>query len=193
MAKKILAGVGVVIVLFLIVVATRPNDFHVERSVMIGAPVDAAFVQVNDFHNWANWSPFEKLDPSMTRTFDGPPSGAGAGYAWSGEGKAGAGKMTITHSDKGLDKHGNTPAKIGINLHFTKPFEATNTATFTFVPSATSTLVTWSMDGQHTFVSKAMCMFMDMDKMVGGDFEKGLATLKSVAEGSKTESAIAKP
>lgn len=192
MAKKILAGVGVVIVLFLIVVATRPSDFHVERSVVVNAPVDAVFAQVNDFHNWVNWSPFEKIDPTMTKTFDGPQSGAGAGYAWSGEGKAGAGKMLITQSDRGLDKDGKSPGKIGIDLHFTKPFEASNTATFTFVPSGNGTLVTWAMDGKNNFVGKAMCMFMDMDKMVGGDFEKGLATLKSVAESTKTESASTK-
>lgn len=173
MRRKILIGIGVVIVGLIVVIATRPPTFHVERSTTIAAPPELAFAQVNDFHKWTAWSPWEKLDPSMQKTFEGA-SGSGATYAWKGNDKAGEGKMTIEQSDKN--------ARIVIKLEFIKPFPATNTATFTFAPDGQGTKVTWSMDGNNNFMSKAFQLFMNMDKMVGGDFEKGLAGIKSVAE-----------
>jgi hypothetical protein len=174
MAIKIVAGIACILALLAVVIATRPSEFHVERSIVINAPPAAAFTQVNDFHRWAAWSPFEKLDPDMKRTFDGPTSGVGAGYGWSGNGKAGEGRMTIVES--------LAASKIGIRLAFTKPMQATNKATFTFTPTDAGTKVTWAMDGKNNFAAKAFHMVMDMDKLVGGEFEHGLGTLKTIAE-----------
>jgi hypothetical protein len=173
MARKILIGVAAVVVLFLIVVAMQPATFHVERSVTIAAPAETAFAQVNDFHAWAKWSPYEKLDPGMKRTFEGAPSGVGAVYAWSGNKEVGEGRMTIEKSE---------PSQIAIKLEFLKPFTATCTASFSFVPAPDGAKVTWAMDGKNSFVAKGMHLFMDMDKHVGSDFERGLAALKTLAE-----------
>jgi uncharacterized protein YndB with AHSA1/START domain len=170
---NVLIGIGVALVLFLIVVATRPATFHVERSITVAAPPDRPFAHVNDLHAWAAWSPFEK-DPNMQRTFDGAPSGTGAGYVWKGDQNVGQGRMTIVKSDP--------PSQIVIELEFTKPFTATNTVTFTFAPVADGTRVTWAMDGNNNFVAKAVHLFLDMDKMVGDDFQRGLVALKSLAE-----------
>jgi hypothetical protein len=172
--KKILAGLGLAIVLLVIVIATRPSKFHIERSLTMAAPPEAAFAQVNDFHKWSAWSPWDKLDPGMKRTYSGPPSGAGSIYEWDGNDKVGSGKMTIEKSDK--------PSSIGIKLEFLKPFAATNATTFTFAPEGAATKVTWAMDGENNFGAKAFSLFMDMDKMVGADFERGLAALKTAAE-----------
>ena len=174
MVSKALVGIAAVVVLFVLLMATRPATFHVERSITIAAPAESAFAQVNDFHAWRAWSPYEKLDPEMTRTYSGPASGAGASYAWAGSGKVGEGRMTIEKSD--------APSLVSIKLEFTKPFAATNAATFTFAPVPEGTRVTWAMDGRNNFAAKAMQLLIDMDKMVGGDFERGLAALKSVAE-----------
>jgi uncharacterized protein YndB with AHSA1/START domain len=172
--SNVLIGIGVAIVLFLIFVATRPATFHIERSITVAAPPDRPFAQVNDLHAWAAWSPYEKKDPNMQRTFDGAPSGTGAGYAWKGDQNVGEGRMTIVQSEP--------PSQIVIKLEFTKPFTATNTATFTFAPVAGGTRVTWAMDGTNNFVAKALHLFMNMDKMVGDDFQRGLVALKTVSE-----------
>lgn len=174
MLKKILIAAAVVIGGFLAFVATRPDEFTVKRTVEINAPADQIFPLVNDFHNWVAWSPYEKLDAGMTRTIDGAASGTGAHYAWSGNDKVGQGQMTITAS--------NASQLIVIKLEFEKPFKATNTAEFTFSTHGSHTDVTWAMSGQNNFIGKAMCVFMDMDKMVGKDFEQGLANLKAVVE-----------
>jgi|SRR5882724_5010975 len=174
MVRKILIGVGIVIGLFVVVVLTRPATFHIERSTTMSAPPENAFAEVNDFHAWSAWSPWEKMDPGMKRSFDGAPAGVGAGYAWSGNDKVGEGRMTIDKSDK--------PSFVSIKLEFIKPFTATNKSTFSFAPTAEGTKVTWAMDGEHNFVGKAASLFMDMDKMVGGDFERGLAAMKTAAE-----------
>jgi hypothetical protein len=164
----------VILALFLIVVALQPAHFVVQRSTTINAPAETVFAQVNDFHNWPAWSPWEKLDPDMKRTYDGAASGTGAIYAWSGNDKAGEGRMTLTES---------RPSElVGIKLEFVKPFAATNHVAFTFKQTGTQTDVNWSMDGEHNLVEKAFCMFMNMDKIVGGDYERGLAQLKTVAE-----------
>jgi uncharacterized protein YndB with AHSA1/START domain len=173
MLKKILIGLGVVFAVLLIAISLQPATFHVERSATISAPPEAVFAQVNDFHAWRAWSPWEKLDPAMKRTFDGAPAGVGAKYAWVGNKDVGEGRMTIEES---------SPTKIAIKLEFLKPFEATNTATFTFSKTADGTQATWAMDGNNNFFSKAMSLFMNMDKMIGPDFERGLAGIKTAAE-----------
>jgi len=186
MFRKIAAGVAAVIVLFVIVVATRPSKFHVERSIDMAAPPQFAYAQVNDFRSWAEWSPYEKLDPHMQRTYEGPRAGVGAVYGWSSEGKAGAGRMTIQKSEK--------PSVVTIQLEFLKPMKATDVATFTFAPTAAGTKATWEMDGDMNFVSKAFSLFVDMDKMIGGDFERGLVSLKAIAENtSKTSVEASNP
>lgn len=174
MLKWILAAVTTVVVVFLVVVALQPSDFKVERSATMRAPAPAAFAQVNDFQNWRAWSPWEKVDPALKRQYEGPKAGTGAVYAWQGNKDVGEGRMTITESRPG--------ELVRIRLEFFKPFAATNTAEFSFKPSGDATAVTWTMTGQNNFVSKAICLFVDMDKMVGGMFEQGLAQMKSVVE-----------
>jgi Polyketide cyclase / dehydrase and lipid transport len=174
MLMKIVIGVVVVIGVFAVIVAMRPSDFRVERSAVVAAPAPVVFAQVNDLHNWDAWSPFAKLDPAAKQTFEGPRAGTGAALAWAGNKQAGEGRMTITES--------RPYELIRFRLDFVKPFAVTNTAEFTFTPRGDQTAVTWSMSGRQNFMAKAFCMFMSMDKMVGGEFEKGLAQMKSVAE-----------
>jgi hypothetical protein len=174
MIKKILIGVAAAIVLFLIVVAFQPGEFRVERSTSIHAPASVVFSQVNDFHKWEAWSPWAKMDPAAKNTFDGPASGKGAMFSWAGNDKVGEGSMTILDS---------TPdSLIRIKLEFIKPFPGISTTEYTFKQEGENTAVKWAMFGPKNFISKAFCMFMDMDKMVGGDFEKGLAQMKTVGE-----------
>ena len=176
MLKWTLLGLGGVIVVFLIVVAMQPSDFKVERSATLRAPAPAAFAQVNDFQNWQAWSPWEKVDPALKRSYDGPKAGTGAVYAWQGNKDVGEGRMTITESRPG--------ELVRIKLEFFKPFAAVNDTLFTFKPSGDGTTVTWTMSGQNNFVSKAMCLFVNMDRMVGGMFEQGLTQMKTVVERS---------
>jgi hypothetical protein len=171
--KRIGIGLAIVLALLAVVVATRPAKFHIERSAVVKASPAAVHAVVNDFHAWKGWSPWDKLDPAMTRTFSGPVSGKDAAYAWVGNKDVGEGKMTITDS---------TPDKITIRLEFIKPFAETNITTFTFVSSGAETKVTWAMDGENDFMGKAFSLVMDMEKMVGPDFEKGLAAMKAMAE-----------
>jgi hypothetical protein len=175
MLKWTLAAVAAVIVVFLIVVALQPSDFRIERSATMRAPAPAAFAQVNDFQNWQAWSPWEKVDPALKRQYDGPKAGTGAVYAWQGNKDVGEGRMTIMES---------RPAEVvRIKLEFFKPFAATNTAEFSFKPAgADTTAVTWSMAGQNTFLSKAISLFIDMDRMVGGMFDQGLTQMKAIVE-----------
>ena len=174
MLKWTLAAVAAVVVVFLIVVAMQPDDFRIERSATMRAPAPAAFAQVNDFQKWQAWSPWEKVDPQLKRQYEGPKAGTGAVYAWQGNKDVGEGRMTITDSRPG--------ELVRIKLEFFKPFAATNTAEFSFKPSGDSTAVTWTMTGQNNFLSKAICMFVSMDKMVGGMFEQGLTQMKSIVE-----------
>ena len=173
MLKKILIGVAAALALLVIVILMQPATFHIERSIDMAAPPEAAFAQVNDFHAWSAWSPWEKLDPSMKRSYDGAPAGVGAKYAWVGNKQVGEGRMTIEQSE---------PARVVIKLEFLKPFAATNTATFTFVKTPEGNKTTWAMDGEKNFVAKAFHLVMNMDKMIGPDFERGLASMKAVAE-----------
>ena len=174
MFSKIMMMLAALVVVFLIVVAVQPNDFRIERSASVAAPAETVFAQVNDFHKWTEWSPWAKLDPTMKQTFEGPASGKDASYTWAGDNKVGEGRMTIAES--------RPNELIRIKLEFLKPFPATNTADFTFKPEGNQTVVTWSMAGKHNFVGKAMCLLMNMDKMVGGQFAEGLAKMKAIAE-----------
>ncbi len=174
MLKKIGLVLAVCLVVFVAVVFTRPDSFRVERSIEIAAPTTVVFPLLNDFHKWSKWSPWEKLDSNMQRIFEGSPAGVGAIYSWTGNDKVGAGRMSIVNSR--LDQ------QVEIKLEFLKPMRATNTTLFTLTPNGTSTKLSWVMSGHNDFIGKAFCMFMDMDRMVGGDFEKGLAAIKSLAE-----------
>jgi Polyketide cyclase / dehydrase and lipid transport len=171
---SILIAVAVIVVVFLIVVAMRPAEFRVERSATMSAPAADVFAQVNDFHKWQAWSPWAKLDPAMKQSYEGAPAGTGAIYKWTGNGNVGEGSMTLTES--------RPNDLIGIKLEFMRPFKGTNAAEFTFKPEGKQTLVTWTMAGRMNFVVKAFSLFMSMDKMVGGQFDKGLADMKSIVE-----------
>ena len=156
-------------------VTGRPDAFRVERSASIDAPPEKVFALINDFHNWPSWSPWDKMDPAMKRTHSGAASGVGAVYAWQGNRKVGEGRMEIIDS--------SPPSRVAIKLDFLKPFEAHNTADFSLRPAGGGTSVTWAMFGPASFMTKAMGVFMSMDKMVGKDFEQGLANMKAAAEG----------
>jgi hypothetical protein len=172
MMIDILVGLGVVIAAFIVIVASRPPNFRITRSAAIGAGAAEVFAQVNDLHRWEAWSPWAKLDPNIKNTYEGSPAGVGAALAWSGNNKVGAGKMLITDS--------RPNDLIRLQLDFLRPFKASNVAEFTFKPDAAQTMVTWIMTGRSNFISKAMGLFMNFDKMIGGDFEKGLQQLDSV-------------
>ncbi|HVK14472.1 MAG TPA: SRPBCC family protein [Gemmataceae bacterium] len=175
------AGIVGLVVLFVVVLAIiasqRPVDFRLTRQAAMAAPPAAAFEQVNDFHNWDNWSPWAKLDPNMTVTHAGPSAGVGASYAWTGNGKVGQGRMEIKESRPG--------ELVRIELQFLKPFKATNEAEFTFRPEGGKTLVTWAMTGKMNLPMRMFGVLMNMDKAVGKDFEKGLAALKATVEGDR--------
>jgi hypothetical protein len=179
MLKKILIALAVIVIVFVVIVALQPSEFRVARTAAISAPPPAVFAQVNDFHNWEAWSPWAKLDPAAKNSFEGPSAGIGAIFKWSGNNEVGEGRMTITES--------RPSDLIKIKLDFTKPFEATNTTEFTFKPEGNQTMVTWSMFGTNNFIAKAFCLFNSMDKMIGGQFEKGLAQMKSVAESASVK------
>lgn len=174
MWKKVVLAWAVLAAGFAGYVATRPGTFRVERSLVIAAPAEKVFPLINDFRAWSAWSPWEKLDPAMKRTMSGPAQGVGAVYGWEGDKNVGAGRMEILESVP--------PSKVLIRLEFLKPFESSSTAEFTLAPEGAGTRVTWVMSGACNFVSKAMGVFCSMDKMVGGDFEKGLAALAMAVE-----------
>jgi hypothetical protein len=176
--KRILCGVAVALAvmlgLFLVIVAMQSNEYRVTRSATMKAAPPAVFAEVNNFHNWEAWSPWAKLDPNSKTEFAGPESGEGAKFSWSGNDKVGEGTQTIVES--------KPDERIRIRLDFERPMKDTSDVEFTFKPQDDQTHVTWSMSGKKNFVSKAVCMFMNMDKMLGGEFEKGLASLKGVVE-----------
>jgi uncharacterized protein YndB with AHSA1/START domain len=149
------------------------DTFRIARSTTVAAPPERIAPYIQDFHAWEKWSPYEKLDPHMKKTFSGVERGVGASYAWEGNSKAGAGSMTITAA---------TPQKISIALHFNKPMRSQNTAEFTLEPDGAGTRVTWTMIGPKNLLTKVMGFFMDMDKMIGQAFEEGLGKLKDLVE-----------
>jgi uncharacterized protein YndB with AHSA1/START domain len=185
MLKKVALGVVALLVVLAGFVASRPADFTVTRTATIAAPPDVIYAQVIDFHEWAEWSPWDKLDPTQKREYSGAASGVGAKYGWKGNpDNVGTGSMTITDAK---------PAEsVGIDLEFNEPFAAKNRTLFAFAPEAGGTKVTWSMTGHNDFMGKAFSLVMDMDKMVGADFEQGLATLKTRSE-ARSKAAAEQP
>jgi carbon monoxide dehydrogenase subunit G len=176
--KKTITVIGIVAVVLLaalfIYAATKPDVFRVQRAASIKAPPEKIFPFVNDLHRFGAWSPYEKKDPAMKRTFSGPESGSGAVYEWDGDKNVGQGRMEISET--------SPPSRVTIRLDFLRPFEAHNMVEFTLVPKGDATDVTWAMQGPVPYVAKIMHVFFDMDSMVGKDFEAGLANLKSITE-----------
>ena len=184
MLKKaiLIAVVAVVAVVGLLVVmiAMQPNEYSVSRSATIAAAPETVFEQVNDFHKWDAWSPWAKLDPNMKQSIQGPPAGPGSSYSWEGNDEVGKGRMQILESKPG--------ESVKIDLEFMEPMAGKSLTEFSFRPApAGGTEVSWTMSGPHNFASKAMCLVVDMDKMIGPDFEKGLSQMKTAVEsgGSK--------
>jgi uncharacterized protein YndB with AHSA1/START domain len=169
---------AIIIAVVLILAAGKPGTFRVERAISVNAPAEKIFPLISDFHQWLNWSPWEGRDPALKRTYSGAERGKGAVYAWDGNKNVGSGRMEILEADQ--------PSKIAIKLDFFKPFEAHNTAEFTMLPQGgatnVTTNVTWVMHGPAPFMSKVMQVFMNMDRMIGKDFEAGLANLKAASE-----------
>ena len=184
MFKKILIG-AVVLVLGLVgLVLAQPSTYVVERSANVSAPAATTFALVNDFHHWDRWSPWAKLDPSQTTTYEGPAFGKGAIQKWTGNDKVGEGQMTILDS--------KDAAQVDIRLEFIRPFASVAQPTLQFAPQQDgATKVTWRMSGENGFISKAMSLVMDMDTMIGADFEKGLAAMKTAAEADAQKAAAA--
>lgn len=172
MLLYILIGLAVLIAIILIAASLKPNTVHYERSAVINASPEKILPHIGDFHNWKPWSPWEKLDPNMRRSYAGAPSGVGAKYAWSGK-KAGEGTMEVLEA-------GTSGVKI--DLRFIRPFKNACITHFHFTPQGNATTVRWTMDGPNLFMGKLMSLFIPMDKMIGKDFEQGLAGLKAEAE-----------
>lgn len=174
MLNLILIALIILVAITLILASTKPDTFRMERSINIKAPPEKIFPLIADFHQMNTWSAWEKVDPTMKRSFTGAESGKGAKYAWDGNKEIGQGSMEILEA---------TPSsKVLIKLDFYKPFEAHNMAEFTLTPHGETTTVSHAMFGPSPFISKLMCLFFSMDKMVGPKFEEGLATLKAIAE-----------
>jgi uncharacterized protein YndB with AHSA1/START domain len=174
MLKKILIAVAALIAVFLIVVALQPSEFKVERTATIPAPVSTVFGQVNDFHTWEAWSPWAKLDPNAKVNFEGPPEGQGTIMTWSGNDKVGEGKMTLTES--------RPDELVKIKVDFVKPFEGTSTSQFAFKPEGDQTALTWTMEGHHNFLAKAMCLVMNGRKMMADTMDEGFANMSRVVK-----------
>lgn len=174
-ALTIAAAVVVAIAALLLYASTKPDTFHVERSVLIKATPEAIFPHINDLHQWDAWTPYNK-DPAMTKTHSGSPAGVGARYAWEGDKRVGKGEISIRETQP--------PHKLVFDLHMIKPFEGRNVAGFTLVPQSdgSTTRVTWSLDDKHTLMHKTMSIFLNLDNMIGRDFAQGLAQLKTLME-----------
>jgi hypothetical protein len=171
--KIIVLGIIVIVAGVLIYAWTRPDSFRVQRSATIKAPPATIAALIDDFHAWTQWSPWEKRDPNLKRTYAGAPKGKGATYAWEGNKNVGPGSMEILES---------APQKVLLKLDFMKPFEAHNTTEFSLTPAGDGTRVVWTMHGPSPFISKLMGVFMNFDTMIGKDFEAGLAAMKAAAE-----------
>lgn len=177
MFRKIFLGLGVLLTILVMVVWMQPARFNVTRTAKIHAPVNDVFAQVNDLHNWEAWSPWAKLDPDAKNTFDGPAAGVGSSFKWSGNDKVGEGVMTILESKPN--------EYIKIKLDFIRPMQGTSTTEFFFKDENKDTEVTWAMSGENTFLSKAIHLCMNLDKVVGSEFENGLANLNNAVEKKK--------
>lgn len=173
--KRLAIGVVLLIAAAAVVVHFQPDDYRLTRSTVIAAPAANVFAHVNDLNRWEDWSPWAKLDPNAKITFEGPKAGVGASFKWDGNDKVGAGTMTIIES-KPNDR-------VATRTDFVKPFEGTSRTDFIFSPAGDQTNVIWTMSGTHNFISKAICLVMNMEKMLGPDVERGLVQLKQVAEG----------
>jgi uncharacterized protein YndB with AHSA1/START domain len=165
---------AIIIVAILILAATKPDTFRIERTATVNAPAEKIFPQIADFRQWLNWSPWEGRDPALKRTYSGAERGKGAVYAWEGNSNVGSGRMEILEA--------SPSSKIVIKLDFLKPFEAHNMAEFSMLPQGTATKLVWVMHGPAPFLSKLMQVFMSFDTMVGKDFEAGLVKLKTISE-----------
>jgi len=170
----IAAVLAIAIAIISIFAATKPDTFGVRRVTTVKAPQEKIFPLISDFHQWESWSPYENKDPAMKRTYSGAARGRGAVYAWDGNKNVGSGRMEILEA--------SAPSKVVIKLDFITPFEGHNTAEFTMLPQGDATNVTWLMHGPAPFMSKVMQVFINMDKMIGKDFEIGLANLKKLTE-----------
>jgi hypothetical protein len=173
-AVVVAAIVVIAVAAVLVFAASKPDTFSLHRSASINAPPEKIFAILNDFRNWGLWSPWEKMDPELKRTYSGAASGKGAIYAWEGNSKAGQGRMEITDA--------SPPFKLTLNLDFVRPFEAHNVVEFVLKPVGGATSVTWAMQGRRPYIAKVIGVVVDMDKVVGKDFESGLANLKAAAE-----------
>lgn len=173
MLLYILLGLLGLIAVIVIAASTKPNTVHYERSTVINAAPDAILAHITDFHKWAPWSPWEKMDPDMQRTFSGAASGPGAKYGWTGNNKVGEGAMEITEVSGKL---------VRIHMHFIRPMNVQCDIRFSISAEGAANRLTWTMDGPNTFMGKVFSVFVNMDKMIGKDFEAGLAALKQVAE-----------
>lgn len=174
MLINLLLILAALVVVFVIVVATRPSTFRVERSITVSAPPSAVFPHLSDLRKSQVWSPWVKLDPAATHTFEGPPAGVGASHAWSGNNKMGAGRQTIIECRQ--------DELVRTKLEFLRPFKATSESDLVLKPAGGGTVVTWGLSGRNDFLSKAFCLFMNQDKMIGTSFEEGLASLKGLVE-----------
>jgi Polyketide cyclase / dehydrase and lipid transport len=174
MIQIIFIFLAAIVVVFAGFVAMQPSRFRITRKATISASAPAVFAQVNDFHKWESWSPWEKIDPALKRTYEGAAAGTGAIYSWAGNNQVGEGRVTIIES--------RPSDLIRIKLEFMKPLAATHAAEFTFEPEGDQTAVTWSMAGENKFIAKGISLLMNMDKMIGGQFEQGLAQMRSVVE-----------
>ncbi|MCB1485407.1 MAG: SRPBCC family protein [Hyphomicrobiaceae bacterium] len=172
MLKWLAAALVAILTAFGIYIALQPSQYTITREAHINAPPEAVFAQVNDYHNWQQWSPWAKLDPDAKSTFDGAPSGQGAVFGWAGNSDVGEGKMTITDSKPN--------ERIAMRLEFVKPMPGTSQTVFTFAPDGDGTRMTWTMSGESSFAGRIVCAFVDMDKMVGSMFEKGMANLDAL-------------
>jgi hypothetical protein len=177
MLKKILLGLVAIIAIILIVAAFQPAEYHVERSAVVPASPSVVYAQVNDFHNWGQFNPWQELDTNAKITFEGPMNGQGAKFNWEGNSDMGSGNMTITATKPN--------ERVDIAMHFIKPMEGEATTAFQLQPDGTGTKVTWSMDGKNNLIGKVFCLFMNMDKMIGGQYEKGLAKLAELPGSSE--------
>ena len=173
--KRLAVGLVLLIAAAAVVVWLQPDDYRLTRSTVIAAPAETVFAKVNDLRRWDDWSPWAKLDPSAKITFEGPQAGVGASFKWDGNDKVGAGIMTITESKPN--------ERVATRTDFVKPFEGSSRTDFIFSPAGNQTNVIWTMSGTHNFISKAICLVMNMEKMLGPDVERGLVQLKQVSEG----------